>query len=81
MINVVGEVFDVINAGISVARGNYTDAALSMSAAVPLAGTVAGIAKIAKSAKKVFKKVTKETEAQSKVFQVRRCNEKGKYTQ
>ena len=57
---VVGLPADLLNAGISAARGNYTDAALSMAAAVPLAGTVAGIAKIAKSAKKVFKKVTKK---------------------
>jgi hypothetical protein len=56
MINVVGEVFDVLNAGISVARGNYADASLSMAAAVPIVGNVAGLAKIAKSAKKLVRK-------------------------
>ena len=53
---VVGILADLTNAGISTARGNYADAALSMSAAVPLAGTVAGLAKIAKSAKKIVRK-------------------------
>ena len=56
MAPVVGILADLTNAGISTARGNYADAALSMSAAVPLAGTVAGLAKIAKSAKKIVKK-------------------------
>ena len=44
---VVGLPADVLNAGISAARGNYTDAALSMAAAVPVLGTAAGAGKIA----------------------------------
>jgi hypothetical protein len=54
MINVVGEVFDVLNAGISVARGNYGDAALNMAAAVPIVGNIAGAGKIANRAAKLL---------------------------
>lgn len=48
------------NAGINYTRGNYADAALSMSTAVPLAGTVAGLAKIAKTAKRIVKKAVRK---------------------
>ena len=52
---VVGLPADVLNAAISTARGNYADAALSMAAAVPVLGTAAGTAKIAKSASNIWK--------------------------
>ena len=55
MVNVVGEAFDVINSGISVARDNYADAALSMAAAVPILGTAAGAGKLANRLNKVIK--------------------------
>jgi RHS repeat-associated protein len=41
-----GEPFDLVNAGISGLRGDYSGAALSMAAVVPFAGNVAGAAKI-----------------------------------
>ncbi|KOF02527.1 hypothetical protein OB69_11390 [Roseivirga seohaensis subsp. aquiponti] len=44
---VVGEVFDVINGGIYLVRGDGVNAALSFSAAVPIAGWVATGAKFA----------------------------------
>jgi len=44
MIPGAGEGFDLVNAGISAARGNYADAALSVAAMVPLAGTGAKLA-------------------------------------
>ena len=45
---VIGEVFDLANAGISIVRGNYGDAALSLSAMVPVGGNLATIIKIQK---------------------------------
>ena len=51
---VVGLPADVLNAGISVARGNYADAALSVAAAVPVLGTAAGAGKIAGKAAKAM---------------------------
>ena len=53
---VVGLPADVLNAGISTARGNYTDAALSMAAAVPVLGTAAGAGKIAGKVARALKK-------------------------
>lgn len=47
LLPVVGEVFDVVNAGISFARGNYGEAALNLASAAPVFGTVVGSAKIA----------------------------------
>jgi RHS repeat-associated protein len=46
MIPGIGEPLDLINSGISLARGDYAGAALSMAAAVPLLGEIAGAAKI-----------------------------------
>jgi RHS repeat-associated protein len=45
-----GEVADVLNAGVSLARGDYTGAAMSLAAAVPLAGGVAAAAKLTRKA-------------------------------
>ena len=56
MIPVVGEVFDLADAGISYARGDYLGASLSMAAAIPGIGNVAGLAKLAHKASKVFGK-------------------------
>ncbi|MBL6445373.1 hypothetical protein JMN32_03585 [Fulvivirga sp. 29W222] len=63
MIPAVGNVADLANAGISVARGNYGDAALSLAAAVPGAGLAAGGAKLAKKAYKAVKAVDKASDA------------------
>ena len=46
LIPVVGNVFDVVNAGISAARGNYGEAALHAAAALPGIGLAAGGASI-----------------------------------
>ena len=46
---VVGLPADLLNAGISAARGNYTDAALSLAAAVPVIGNAVGAGKAAKA--------------------------------
>lgn len=46
MVPIVGEVADLANAGISLARGDYEGAALSMAAMVPIAGNAAGAVKI-----------------------------------
>ena len=51
---VVGIPADLVNAGISYTRGDYIDAGLSVSAAVPVAGTFTGLAKIARKAKKAL---------------------------
>ncbi len=51
-----GEIADIANGCISLARGNYADAALSFAAAVPFVGTAATAGKIAKKVKKVVDK-------------------------
>lgn len=53
MIPAVGEIADCINGVISLARGNYADAALSFAAMIPLVGSGATILKQAKKLKKV----------------------------
>lgn len=55
MIPAVGEIADCINGVISLARGNYADAALSFAAMIPLVGSGATILKQAKKLKKVVK--------------------------
>ncbi|WP_240470286.1 hypothetical protein [Brevibacillus laterosporus] len=55
MIPVVGIVADVANAGISVARGDYAGAALSLAACVPFAGAAATGAKLGMKAAKALK--------------------------
>ncbi len=47
-----GEIADIANGCISLARGNYADAALSFAAAVPFVGAAATAGKIAKKVKK-----------------------------
>ena len=59
MIPVVGEVADLANAGIYAARGDYANAALSASAAIPIIGTAATGAKLAIKAGKAIKTVKK----------------------
>jgi len=57
MIPVVGEVADLANAGISVARGDYEGAALSMAAMVPFAGSTIGAAKLTQKLDKVLDQI------------------------
>ncbi|WP_254612969.1 RHS repeat-associated core domain-containing protein [Brevibacillus sp. HB1.1] len=63
MIPVIGEVADVVNAGISVARGDYAGAAMSLAAAIPGAGTAVTAAKLTTKAVKATKAMTKATKA------------------
>lgn len=48
-----GEIADCVNGCISLARGNYADAALSFAAMVPFVGTATTIGKLGKKIKKV----------------------------
>jgi hypothetical protein len=57
LIPVFGEAADIISGTISLARGNYGDAALSFASAIPLAGSVIGGAKIVKKAIKTVNKL------------------------
>ncbi|MFK7106455.1 hypothetical protein [Flavobacterium oreochromis] len=57
LIPVVGEAADIVSGTISLARGNYGDAALSFASTIPLAGTAIGAGKIAKKAVKVLDKL------------------------
>ncbi|MBS7230199.1 GIY-YIG nuclease family protein [Flavobacterium psychroterrae] len=57
LIPVVGEAADIISGTISLARGNYGDAALSFASAIPLAGSVIGGAKIIKKTMKILDKI------------------------
>jgi len=60
MVPLAGAVPDLINAAISACRGNWADAGLSLLAAVPGAGDVAGGAKIVKNGVKIAKNAQKE---------------------
>jgi RHS repeat-associated protein len=46
MVPVFGALFDVVNAGISLARGNYVDAAINLASAIPGIGDFAAGAKL-----------------------------------
>ncbi len=52
MVPVLGEACDALNAGISLGRGNYGDAAMSLAAMIPIAG--AGVT-AGKFGKKIYK--------------------------
>lgn len=54
-IPIIGEAFDVLNGAISLARGNYADAALNFASAIPFAGNAFAAAKIARTAYSVGK--------------------------
>jgi hypothetical protein len=56
MIPIIGEVADFASAGISVARGDYAGAALSMAAMVPFVGNAAGAAKLIRTANNVIRR-------------------------
>lgn len=63
MVPVLGAIPDLINASISVLRGDWVGAGLSIVAAVPGAGDVVGGAKIAYKGAKIASKSTKITKA------------------
>ena len=66
LIPIVGEVADLANAGISVARGNYGDAAISIAATIPFVGNAATAGKYAGgviSARKSADQLGREGEA------------------
>lgn len=46
MVPVFGAVFDIVNAGISLGRGNYVDAAMNLASAIPGIGDFAAGAKL-----------------------------------
>ncbi|MEU4770963.1 DNRLRE domain-containing protein [Micromonospora sp. NPDC023644] len=54
LVPVVGEVADVANGIWYLAEGNYVDAGLSMSSAIPLAGYGASAVKFGKTGKKIY---------------------------
>ena len=57
LIPVAGEIADVISGTISLARGNYADAAMSFASAIPVFGSFIGGAKIVKKATKIINKL------------------------
>ncbi|WP_396157630.1 hypothetical protein [Flavobacterium sp.] len=61
MIPIAGDAADIINCTISLARGNYADAALSFASAIPVAGVFVGSAKI-------LKKIAKTAEDEKGVY-------------
>ena len=52
LVPVFGIGADLVNAGISAARGNWKDAAMSLGAAVPVAGMAVGVFKLGRKAQK-----------------------------
>jgi hypothetical protein len=71
MVPILGEVADFANAGISVARGDYEGAALSMAAMVPFVGNAAGAAKIARSADKAIDAIPLKNNSARKLLMAR----------
>ncbi len=65
MVPILGAIPDLINASISVLRGDWVGAGLSIVAAVPGVGDVVGGAKIAYKGAKIASKSTKITKAKS----------------
>ena len=53
----VGALPDLLNSAISLARGNFIDAAFSAASAIPAAGDIVGAGKIAKNAEKYLNAV------------------------
>ncbi len=62
LVPVIGEFADLANGVISLARGNYGDAALSFAAMIPFIGTGATVVKQARKLKKAAKLNKKTTE-------------------
>ncbi len=54
MVPVFGAAFDIVNAGISIGRGNYVDAAVNVASAIPGFGDYIGAAKIAGGAATLY---------------------------
>lgn len=71
MVPILGEAADFANAGISVARGDYEGAALSMAAMVPFVGNAAGAAKIARSADKAIDAIPLKNNSARKLLMAR----------
>jgi len=67
MVPILGAAPDLLNAAISACRGNWGDAALSLFAAVPGVGDVAGGAKIVKNGVKIAKSAKNEIKGSEKV--------------
>jgi hypothetical protein len=61
LIPVVGEIADVANAGISLARGDYAGAALSLLSAVPFAGYLGTAGKISRHGAKAVAEASVKT--------------------
>lgn len=76
MVPLAGAVPDLLNAAISACRGNWADAGLSLLAAVPGVGDVAGGAKIVKNGVKIAKNVKKGAEATETVTKIAKRSEK-----
>ncbi|WP_258073337.1 hypothetical protein [Brevibacillus laterosporus] len=68
MIPGVGEIADLANAGISLARGDYAGAALSLAACVPFAGWAATGTKFVKKGMNAFETGQKIVKAADKVI-------------
>lgn len=61
LIPAVGNIADLLNAGISALRGDFVGAGLSLAAAIPLAGLFAGGAKVVRSGAKLINKGIKSS--------------------
>lgn len=68
MIPIIGEPVDLINAGISVARGDYLGASLSLASMIPIAGNISGAGKIGRRLVLMNKAASQVIEATGKTF-------------
>ena len=68
MIPIVGEPVDLINAGISGARGDYVGAALSLASMIPIAGNISGAGKIGRRLVMMNKASTQIIESVGKTY-------------
>ena len=67
----IGDLLDLVNAGISLARGDYFGAASSLVSAIPCVGSfIGGGAKLVKAGSKAAKAVSKISKAVSKVTRI-----------
>jgi len=76
LIPVVGEIADVANAGISVSRGDYAGAALSLLSAIPFVGYLGTAGKVGRYGTKAASDASTKAATQTGEHQAKRANDK-----
>ncbi|MFV0507001.1 MAG: hypothetical protein ACK5L5_09890 [Bacteroidales bacterium] len=79
VIPALGEIADCVNGVISLARGNYADAALSFATMIPVVGTAATVAKQASKARRALEKTVKAAKEAGNYIENSQNTTKGVY--